>query len=120
MNVTGVKPSVKGYLRTRHVLLHPVFIIMQLFIGIWVNYKVEVLEKLHVSFVLFELFADLGASVVLLSSYFTVWKDQEFFMKGNLWHILLAVSSGAIGVAGSQLVFCVGLSNSESAAATAP
>lgn len=53
LTVRGIKPSVEGYLRTRRIILHPVFITMQLLIAIWINYKGEVFAILKIDFVKF-------------------------------------------------------------------
>ncbi|CAG9326154.1 unnamed protein product [Blepharisma stoltei] len=109
ITITGIKPSIKGYLRTRRIVLHPIFILMQLCIGVWINYKKKAFEQLNLSFVFFECVVDLIATLILLTGVFSVRKARNFFMGGKITHILLAMLSGILCVFSAQLFFCIGL-----------
>lgn len=55
--VVTAKPSLKGYLRTRRLIAHPVFAIIQVFgrqlmIGLWINFKGKAFRRAGVDFVL--------------------------------------------------------------------
>jgi len=55
-NFDAAKPSLRGYLRSRRLIAHPVFILMQvndrkILVGLWINYKGKAFQMFGVNFV---------------------------------------------------------------------
>lgn len=104
---TAVSPSQRGYLRTRRIMLHPVFIIMELFTAMWIVFKRDVFSEYKIDFAFFQVISD--------SCWFLLWilmwclVDSQPMPKHTRKGIILLFASGFIGVFGSQYLFWLGL-----------
>lgn len=126
--IDAAKPSLKGYLRSRRIIAHPVFILMQviykkILVGLWINYKRKAFQIFGIDFVkankvFFELQADIGASFFLSLYVLAVRKGSDIFLQWNIKFILLNFLAGVF-IFATQLMFCLGLKTSE-ASFTAP
>jgi drug/metabolite transporter (DMT)-like permease len=124
LSVGSVKGSIKVYLRTREIVLHPCFFILQvratqLFTAFWIVFKKQSLASHKVNTVsltqfFFEFLIDLGASFMLVAvSLLFLGKDRLLDIPRKHWRNLMW--SGVFGVSFAQTFFCLGLGNSQAA-----